>query len=363
MKHDWKAAGERMEALFKGETPDRVPFMLLACEATGARVTGLTLREMLSSPKRLADASIMTYEFFGTDNVDTVTPPYAGPFEGLAFAKVNGKADQFVWFDYKAPHMPEGRICETERDIENLEIPDHSKVEPWPTIFKAMAIIAEKTGMPPVFCPSLTWSNIQLLRGGESYRAVRERPELLLKLCEKVYESHIDFHKAFTAICGKPSQMFNCQYAFNKHMLSFEDAWRFEGQFVARYCRETDAALIVHNCGFEPYWEEMIDRFLEEGIKGVGVNGSHPLDLDYWVKFNERYPDIVIMGATIYVNEALQTGTPEEVMEKGRQVVQTLGRTKKLALCPLCCLDWRMSLPNIFALRAAVETYGKYPIS
>jgi hypothetical protein len=305
----------------------------------------------------------MTYEFLGTDNIDTVTPPYAGPFEGLAFAKVNGKADQFVWFDYKTPHMPEGKICETEEDIDNLQIPDHSKVEPWPTIFKAMTIIAEKTGAPPQFCPSLTWSNIQLLRGSQSYRDVRERPELLLKLAEKIYESHIDFYKAFSSICGTPSRMFNCQYAFNRHMLSFEDAWRFEGQFVARYCRETNAELMVHNCGFEPYWEEMIDRFLGEGIRIRAVNASHPLDLDYWVGFNQRYPDIVIQGATIYVNDALQSGTPEDVMEKGRQVVQRLGPTGKLALCPLCCLDWRMSLPNIFALRSAVETYGRYPIN
>jgi hypothetical protein len=280
----------------------------------------------------------------------------------LAWAKANGKADKFVWFDYKTPHMPEGVICQTEEDIDDLEIPDHSKAEPWPTILEASAIIAERTGMAPVFAPSLTWSSIQLLRGSQAYRDVRTQPELLLKLSEKIYASHIDLYKAFCKFCGKPNTSFNCQYAFNRHMLSFEDAWRFEGQFVARYCKETNTNLSVHNCGFHPYWEEMIDRFNEEGIKVVALNGSHPLDVDYWVRLHDRYPDMVIMGATIYVNDALQNGTEQDVLDKAREVIMGLGPTGKLALCPLCCLDWRMSLPNIRALRTAVETYGTYPI-
>ncbi len=120
--------------------------MLLSGEALAARVTGLTVREMLASPKRLAEASIMTYEFLGTDNIDTITPPYAGPFEGLAFAKVNGKADQFVWFDYKTPHMPEGKICETEDDIDNLQIPDIDVIAPEPHTFKGGVALARCGG-------------------------------------------------------------------------------------------------------------------------------------------------------------------------------------------------------------------------
>lgn len=51
MKHDWKASSERVNASFAGETPDRVPCMLFIDENAGARISGLTVREMLSTPK------------------------------------------------------------------------------------------------------------------------------------------------------------------------------------------------------------------------------------------------------------------------------------------------------------------------
>jgi uroporphyrinogen-III decarboxylase len=362
MKHDWKASNERMAAVFSGETPDRVPLLILSGESTGVRISGLTVREMLSSPKKLAEVSLQTYEFLGTDNLDTVVPPYAGPMEALAFAKVNGKADKFVWFDYRTPHMPEGAICKTEKDIEDLEIPDHSRVEPFPTIFEATAILTEKTGVPPVFSPSLTWSNVQLLRGSQAYIDVLENPDLLLKVCEKIYASHIDFYKAFCKVCGKPATMFNCQYGFNRHMLSFEDAWKFEGQFVVRYHKETGLPLIVHNCGFEPYWDEMIEKFRKEGVPVLAVNGGHPLDVDKWVQFHEKFPDVVIMGVCLYVNDLIMNGTPEDVEERAKQVIAKLAPSNRLILSPHCTVDWRMPFPNIFALRDAVEKYGRYPI-
>jgi hypothetical protein len=31
-------------------------------------------------------------------------------------------------------------------------------------------------------------------------------------------------------------------------------------------------------------------------------------------------------------------------------------------VCPICCLPWRVPLSNIFAVRDAVEEYGRYPI-
>ncbi len=362
MKHDWKASQERMAAVYAGETPDRVPLSILTGESIAARITGLTVREMLSSPKKLAEASLTTSEVLGADGLGPAIPPYAGPMEALAFAKANGKADKFVWFEYRAPHMPEGVICKTEKDIENLEIPDHLKVEPWPTILEASAILKEKSGASPGFAPSLTWSNVQLLRGTQAYIDVRENPDLLLKLCEKIYASHVDLYKASCKVVGKPKTMFNCQYGFNRHMLSFEDAWKFEGQFVVRFYKETGLPLIVHNCGFEPYWEEMIDKFREEGVPILCVNGGHPMDIDYWVQFNKKYPDIVIMGVALYVNDLLQSGTPEDIMERVRQIIAKLGPSKRLIVCPHCTVDWRQPLSNIFALREAVEKYGKYPI-
>lgn len=362
MKHDWKASRERIIATVSGGIPDRVPVTFLASEDIAARISGLTIRDMLTSSKKLAEVSVQVYEILGADNVGIVATPYCGPYEGLAFAKANNKEDMFVWKDHTTPFIREGTICRTEEDIDNLEIPDHSKVEPWPTILNAMARIKEEIGAGDSFAPSLTWSGVQMLRGSQAYMDVIENPELLLKLCEKIYESQMDYYKAYSKVMGKPRAMFNCQYAFNSHMLSFEDAWKFEGQFVTRFCKETGMALAIHNCGFEPYWEELVQRHMDEGVAVIGVNGSHPTDLDKWVDFRKKFPNVVITGASIHVNGELENGTPQDVMERVRQNIVKLAPLGRFIISPVCCLPWRVSLSNILAVSEAAKLYGRFPI-
>ncbi len=364
MKHDWKASAERMIIAGMGGIPDRVPLTFLATEDIAARISGLTVREMLMSPEQLAKVSIEVNEVLGNDICGLVTTPYCGPYEGLAFAKANGKEDQFEWKDYTSPFIREGAVCRTEQDIDNLEIPDHSKVEPWPTILRAMSIISEKTGRGGgAFSPSLTWSNLQMLRGTQAFMDTIENPDLLLRLCEKVYASQWDYFEAFCAMNGKPGLIFNCQYAFNRTMLSFEDAWKFEGQFINRFCKEAGLPLAIHNCGFDPYWDEVIDKHREEGVQVVMVNGSHPLDLDYWVGFREKYPEIIISGASVFVNGELENGSTEDVAERVKDNIRLLAPKGRFMITPVCCMPWRVPLANIFALRDAVFEFGRYPIS
>jgi uroporphyrinogen-III decarboxylase len=362
VKHDWGASVERLATTMLGGVPDRVPLTFLASEDIAARISGLTVREMMRSPEKLAEISIETCEVLGADAASVVVTPYCGPYEGLAFAKANGMADEFEWKDYTAPFIREGAVCGESIDVAQLEIPDHRRVEPWPTILTATAIVAERTGVPANFAPSLTWSNIQMLRGSQAYIDVIENPEFLLALCEKIYASQWDYYEAFCSIVGKPYFVFNCQYAFNRTMLRFEDAWRFEGQFVNRFCKQAGLPLAIHNCGFDPYWHEMIDRHIEEGVDVMMVNGSHPLDLEDWVAFREKYPEIVIMGASLFVNGELENGRPGDVKERARENIERLGPFGRFILSPVCCMPWRVPLANILALREAVEEYGRHPI-
>lgn len=95
----------------------------------------------------------------------------------------------------------------------------------------------------------------------------------------------------------------------------------------------------------------------------VGVNGSHPEDLDEWVRFREKFPNVVITGASIHVNGHLEHGSVQDVKERVRQNIIKLGGYGRLIISPVCCLPWRVSLTNIFAVREAVEEYGTYPLN
>ena len=365
MSRDYQASMARVITTLMGEIPDRVPLIYLTSEDVAARVTGLTIREMMQTPETLAEKSIMVNDFLGGDGMNIVANPYCGPFEGLAFAKANNANlnEVFVWKDYTTPFIREGALCKTEKDIENLKIPDHYTVEPWPTLFKAIAIVYERTGLGlDQFAPSLTWSSVQMLRGSQAYLDVKKNPDLLLALCEKIYASQWNYYEAYREIAGQPAMAFQCSYAFNQHMLSFEDAWKFEGAFIARFYKEAGVPLILHNCGFKPYHMELIERLEQEGANIIAVNGSHPLEIDYWVNFRERFPHITIMGG-LHVNGEMESGTEKDVENRIKDFIQAVGKNGRLIITPTCCMPWRVPLTNIRAVTDAVAKWGRYPVN
>lgn len=363
MTHDYQASLTRFAQTIFGQIPDRVPVFFLTSEDVAARVIGLTIREMMVSAEVMAEKTIMVNNFLGGDGMSLVVNPYCGPFEGLAWARQNDREDVFVWKDYTTPFIREGQLCKTEKDVERLVVPDHSEVEPWPTIFKAIKIVQERTGMSGnnSMAPSLTWSSIQMLRGAQAYLDVRQNPDLLLELCEKIYESQWNYYQVYSHMVSPPVTAFECSYAFNQHMLSFEDAWRFEGQFIARFAKESGLPLVIHNCGFKPYHTELIERLQAEGATILAVNASHPLELDWWVDFREKFPDITIMGG-LHVNAEMENGTEEDVENRVKEVIQKLGPKGRLIITPTCCMPWRVPMNNILAVVRAAEKYGRYPI-
>lgn len=364
-EHDWKASNERWLATITGGIPDRVPLMVLTDEVFGTRISGQTVRNLLDDPKLLAKASLETCEFLGMDCPFSAIPYYAGPSEAYTIGKVNGYKDKEIvtWNDYATLFIHQGVVADTEAKIDNLIIPDHMKDGFWPVLMDSNAIMKEETGMDVPFIASITWSNIQELRGTQAYTDIRKNPEILLKLCEKIYQSQMDLYKAHCKKLGKPAFIMNAQYAFNKLMLSFEDAWKFEGQFVARFCKEVGLPLFVHNCGFEPYWDEMIDKMAEAGVAVIGINGCRPQSLDYWVEFRQKYPEIIIMGANMYVNEELTFGTPEDVEKIVKENIEALAPSGRFIMAPTCCPGWGINMENILTLRDAVKKYGTFPLN
>ncbi|MFW9875978.1 MAG: uroporphyrinogen decarboxylase family protein [Candidatus Thorarchaeota archaeon] len=356
MPYDWEASMRRLLGTFMGSPDiDRVPFFPLACEEMICRISGKTYRELISSPKTYGNAAIKTYEFLKADTL-AIPTAYAGPAEALAFAESNHKEGVIKWYDYKVFMINQGAICKTEEDIEKLEIPDHSKISLWDTCLSAINFVREKTKFPPS-CALGIWSVVQQLRGTQAFRDMRRNPDLLLQLCEKVYQSQMDLYNFFNERVGPSGTIFFTGYAFNKHMMSFEDAMKYEGQFIKRIQEKTKARIMLHNCGTTPYFDEICSN-----IDISAVNGSHPLDIEYWVKFKEKHPNVTIVGANIDVSRELLHGTPLDVEEKVKENIRHLAQGGRYAVGPICCLPWGVSLNNIITIPKAIKKWGAYPL-
>lgn len=357
MPYDWiKSAGRVMMAMSGNvKQLDRVPFFALIDEQFISRIMGITTREILSSPETYANCIIKTAEFIQADTIQ-IPSAYAGPAEAYAFAEANNKMDSIHWYDYKPIAIKQGEVCKTEEDIENLEIPDHSKVDLWETTFTAANIIKEKLKYPQSLGVSI-WSVVQELRGVDAFKDIRRNPDLLLKLCEKIYESQLDVYNNWVEKVGSTPLIMYTGYAFNKHMMSFKDAMKYEGQFIKRFQEKIKAPFILHNCGTKPYFKEICRE-----IDFIAVNGSHPLDIEYWTEFQNEFPKVTIMGANIDVSREMFTGTPQDVEEKVRENIINLAPRGRYIVSPICCLPWGVPLPNVFAIHKAIEKYGQYPI-
>ena len=250
----------------------------------------------------------------------------------------------------------QGDICKTEEDIDNLEIPDHGKNNLWKNSLTTAKLINEKTKFPQVISLSI-WSVVHELRGIEAYKDMRRNPDLLLKLCEKVYQSQMDIYENWLEIVGMPPNVFIAGYSFNRHMMSFQDAMRYEGQFIKRMMNKIKIPFMLHNCGTAPYFTEVVKE-----IDFIAVNGSHPLDIEYWIDFKKNHPKITIIGANIDVSREMLTGTPADVEQKVKENILSLAPGGRYICCPVCSLPWGVSIPNILAIPNAIEKYGHYPI-
>lgn len=357
MPHDWIKSATRMISMLSGITRkvDKVPLFAIIDEQLATRITGITAREMLSAPKTYANSIRISAEFVKADSLQLPTA-YAGPSEAYAFAEANNKMDLIKWNDYKPLDIKQGELCKTEEDIEKLELPDHNKCDLWKTTFEAANILKEQTKFPQMMGFGI-WAVVQELRGIQAYKDIRKNPELLLKLCEKLFESQMDLYNAWMEHVGSSVFIFYPAYSFNRHMMSFQDAMKFEGQFIKRFQEKIKVPFILHNCGTSPYWEEICKE-----INFIAVNGSHPLNIEFWTDFQKKFPKITIMGANIDVSREMMTGTPMDVEDKVKENIHNLAPNGRYVCGPICCLPWGVPLPNILAIPETIKKLGHYPI-
>lgn len=357
MPHDWVKSADRVLKTLSGRTRklDRVPFFPIIDEQFITRVMGITVKELVSSPETYANAIIKTAEFLKSDGID-VPSAYAGPSEAHAFASANNRMDTIIWYDYKPLAIKQGALCKIEEDIDKLKLPDHSKDDIWKVTYGAAKKIQEKTGFVQNMGLGI-WSVVQELRGIEAFKDIRRNPDLLKKLCDKIYESQLDAYKHWLELVGHSPFIFYTGYAFNKHMMSFKDAMKYEGEYIKKFQEKIKVPFILHNCGTKPYFEEICKE-----IKFTAVNGSHPLDIQYWINFQEKFPNVTIWGANIDVSREMLTGSPEDVEDKVKENIFSLASNGRYMVGPICCLPWGVPMHNVLAIPRAIKSYGKFPI-
>ena len=133
----------------------------------------------------------------------------------------------------------------------------------------------------------------------------------------------------------------------------------FHADLIAFTKERTDAKVFFHTDG-DVF--DLIEDFIEIGVdilNPVQTSAGRMADLD---RLKSTYGDRIVFCGAIDTHRILPEGTPEEVQQEVRRVIQSLGPGGGYMLASVHTIMNDVPPENVLAMVDAVEKYGSYPL-
>ena len=352
MQRGRMTSNERLEALLKGEQLDRVPFLSFILGFC-ARNVGYPVATIYSDPLKSFRAQMLTREQYGYDS-----EPFYGyaSFGGWEF----GGEIKLPQGEYEQAPSHGRFAVEKEQDVEKLELPDVEKAGMLPLAMEFSRIQNEHD-----ICPSVVVGGPFTIAGNICVvdtlcRWLIKRPELVHRLLRMATDHVLDIVSYWIATFGK--RKVNIQIweplATNQIISSKQFAEYILPYQVELHEKIIDTgikSILCHICGEQnknlPYWEQV--PMGDSGIISVGKEIDITTAIEY---FGDKY---IIAGN---IEPAiLQTGTPEQIYEICRQLIEKGKHAKGgYALMQGCEVPVNTPPYNLFTMRKAIDDFGSY---
>ncbi len=333
---------ERVRAAIRFEETDRVPvFPLIHYAAT--RVVGMKISEFATNPESMAKAILAAYRRYGYDGV---CPGVDVVIEAEALGSQTMQPDD-------APACVVKPFIQKYEDLDKLEVPDPYKAGRMPVVIKATEIVAKEIGKE-AYIGSWVMGPMNIasqLRGVENLMFdIVDNPSFVERLLDYTTEVTIAYGKALVdagsnmvsmgeALC---SPNFISPKTYRKLVLSREKRAHDE---LVKYGAETT---IVHICGdVRPILKDMAS---------IGA----VLDLDWPMDMAEAKAYGAPVRGNIDPARVLLDGTPEIVLEKSREVLETAKAGGGLIFGSGCDVAPDTPAENIDAMVEATQRYGVF---
>jgi len=351
--------GQRVEALLRGEKPDRVPIWPLA-GGFCTLYTGGSIADVYDKPDVSLASQRKTCQDFGWLCIPLLGRPNAlAPEFGGDTKPPSGEFSQ-------APMITRFAVDTTE-DVWNLKMPDVKtagtvpmSVEFSQEFFKPSS--REKLDNEPCiqFWAGGLFTGAANIPGLEKMcRWILKEPEVVHRLMRLATDYYIELARYWKdtfgtervlPLIGEPST--------DNNIISPKQFGQFVMPYTKEYCETLlnmgYKYLFPHICGEQnlnlPYWAQI--PFGDPGIISIG----HEIELETAAKY---FPNDVIMGNL--EPAIIQTGTPQEVYEATKEVVE---KGKKIStgyiFAPGCELPPKAPVENLMAMTRAVNDFGWY---
>ena len=379
---------ERVLAVLNHEVPDRVPIVLGISNATGIKMnTYRDLKELIGIDA--PDQSIYNWPELGTARVDEETlqrlhvdvrgvldlepeairlqnqnrPPGSPFVDSWRTGQIKTEGGEWI---IGPPPLSEVDVIEA---LDDYPWPDPDD----PTRYAHIRAEVEKLaadnqyaimGIPWLLFP---FERAMALQGMDRFLInMAMKPEFTRALLEKITDLCKQIMGHFLDQAGEYLDLIKIgdDLGTQESLLISPKMYReflkpCHADLIAYIKERTDAKVFFHTDG-DVF--NLIDDFID-----VGVNVLNPIqtsagkmsDLE---GLKERYGDRIVFCGAIDTHRVLPMGTPEEVQNEVRRVIQILGRDGGYMLSGVHTIMNDVPAVNVLAMVDAVEKYGYYPL-
>lgn len=337
---------ERVQAVLKGEIPDRLP-VIPQSFMFAARTAGYHIGQINRSPAKMAEAHRISQEKYGYDgciiDVDDAT-----------LAEACGAKANFREFDVAAVDEHHPAINSLE-EIDNLKLPDPLKDGRCCEWLETSQRLMESVG-DHVFVMGRAdqgpFDLLCLLRGAQNMMLdlLEEDEDVIHHALEWATEAHIRFARA-QLMTGVHATSMGDSYAspnlvspaiYRKFALPYEKK-------VVEAMKDLSGAYAIHICGDAT---KIVDD--------MGTTGTKILELDWKTDMGDarkRIPDDVVLMGNINPSDPLCIGKPETVLAQVKDMIaRTRGRG--IIISSGCAMGANTKPENMEALVQSAKLYA-----
>lgn len=340
---------ERIRSVLNGKFPDRTPVFPLVHYGT-SHAAGHTIREYSTDAGINARCLIHGFRECGYDGVH---PAVAVMVEGEA---VGGRAQ---YPEDNVPFVKEAFLKSPDLDL--LEMPDPSTAGTMPLIIESTRICASEIGHEAYIAPILMGplNSASQIRGVENLMLdTIEHPDFVEGLLDFTTELGIRYGQALLdagahgcfvgeAICSP---------------VFVSPKW-YERVVVPKQRRLIDALLAY---GADSIILHICDDTMRI-MKPYAVDtGATIIDLDWKVDVKKALASEALQQAGTLVRgnlnpaDELFTGTPDQVFEASRQLIESVGKTHRFILGSGCTMNPDSLPERASAMVKAAEQFGRF---
>lgn len=339
---------ERLLATMRHKEPDHIPCAPLVGGAY-RQLTGASFRDFSIDANVAIEAGLLGLEVIGGDvlllGLDLTVE--ASDFGQATIYPENSTAHP----DYSKPLIKDHTDYRKLKRIEIKSAPRMQKV-----IEMSKGALKEK-GLSSVFVPvvSSPLSVLAMMRGAEQvFKDCVLYPAEVMAAMETVTSVLIDYINALCdtgLIIIAPDMLFASKSGLGKELWE-----KMEGPFgreIAEVVHRRNCLVAIHNCGDGPCFDSMIRLMEPEAISFACL----PDDCRDRKELKKKYGDQTTLIGNVET-ALLYRGSPEQVMEECRRVIDDFAEGGGFILAPGCEYPPNANLLNAIILVQAARIYG-----